>query len=80
MLNILIIFNNLEKAIEENGFPGGSDDKESACNSGVQGSIPWLERSPGEENGNSLQYSCLEIPWTEEPTLGYRPGVAKSQT
>ena len=30
-------------------------------------SIPGLGRSPGEENGNPLQYSCWEIPWTEEP-------------
>ena len=29
--------------------------------------IPGMGRSPGEGNGNSLQYSCLEIPWTEEP-------------
>ena len=31
------------------------------------GSIPGLERSPGVGNGNPLQYSCLKIPWTEEP-------------
>ena len=31
------------------------------------GSIPGLGRSPGEGNGNPLQYPCLEIPWTEEP-------------
>ena len=30
-------------------------------------SIPGLERSPGGGNGNPLQYSCQEIPWTEEP-------------
>ena len=41
-------------------FPGGSDGKASACNSGDPGSIPELGRSPGEENGNPLQYSCLE--------------------
>ena len=34
--------------------------KESACNSGHLGSIPGLGRSPGKENGNTLQYSCLE--------------------
>ena len=44
------------------GFPGGSDSKESACNIGDPGSIPGSERSPGEENGNLLQYSCLENP------------------
>ena len=42
------------------GFPGGSDDKESACNAGDPGSIPGLGRSSGEGNGYPLQYSCLE--------------------
>ena len=41
-------------------FPGGSNDKESSCNAGDLGSIPGLGRSPGEENGYPLQYSCLE--------------------
>ena len=49
------------------GFPGGSDGKASACNVGDLGSIPESERSPGEGNGNPLQHSCLENPWTEEP-------------
>ena len=44
------------------GLPNGSDDKEFACNAGDQGSIPGSERSPGEGNGNPLQYSCLENP------------------
>ena len=48
-------------------FPGVSDSKESACSAGDLASIPGLGRSPGEGNGNPLQYSCLEIPWTEEP-------------
>ena len=42
------------------GFPGGSDSKESACDTGGQGSIPELGRYPGEGNGNPLQYSCLD--------------------
>ena len=42
------------------GFPGGSDGKESVCNAENLGSIPGLGRSPGEGNGNPLQYSCLE--------------------
>ena len=42
------------------GFRGGSDGKASACNAGNSGSIPGLGRSPGEGNGNPLQYSCLE--------------------
>ena len=44
----------------EEGFPGGSDSKESACNVGDPCLIPGSRRSPGEENGNPLQYSCLE--------------------
>ena len=43
-------------------FPGGSDGKESTCNAGDLGSVPGLGRSPGEGNGYSLQYSCLENP------------------
>ena len=42
------------------GFPGGSDGKESACNAGDPGSISGSGRSPGEGNGNPLQYFCLE--------------------
>ena len=44
------------------GFPGGWDGKESTCHAGGLGSIPGLGRSPGEGNGNPLQYSCLEDP------------------
>ena len=43
-------------------LPGGSDGKESTCNSGVLGLIPGLGRSPGEGNGYPLQYSGLENP------------------
>ena len=43
-------------------FPGGSDGKASAYNVGDSVSIPGLGRSPGEGNGNPLQYSCLENP------------------
>ena len=48
---------NLEK-----GFSHSSIGKESACNSGEPGSIPGSGRSPGEGNGNPLQYSCLKNP------------------
>ena len=44
------------------GFPGGSEVKASASNVGDLGSIPGSGRSPGEGNGNPLQYSCLENP------------------
>ena len=42
------------------GFPGGSDGKASAHNAGDPGLIPGSGRSPGEGNGNPLQYSYLE--------------------
>ena len=51
------------------GFPDGSAVKKSLWNAGDSGStslIPGLGRSPGEGNGNSLQYSYWKIPWTEE--------------
>ena len=48
-------------------FPGGSDSKEFAYNLGDPGLIFELGRSPGLGNGNPLQDSCLEIPWTEQP-------------
>ena len=44
------------------GFPDGSDGKESAFNTGDQGLIPGLGRSPGDGYSNPLQYSCLENP------------------
>ena len=44
------------------GLPGGSEVKASAWNAGDPGSIPGSGRSPGEGNGNPLQYSCLENP------------------
>jgi len=44
------------------GFLGVSDGKKSACSAGYLGSIPGLGRSPGEGNGNPLQYSCLVNP------------------
>ena len=47
------------------GFPGGSEVKVSACNAGDLSSIPGSGRSPGEGNGNPLQYSCLENPMEE---------------
>ena len=49
------------------GFPGGSDGKETAWKAGDLGSIPGLGRSPGGGHGNPLQYSCLENPMDKEP-------------
>ena len=46
-------------SLSPQGFPGSSDGKESACNAGDPGSIPGLGLSPGEGNGNPIEYSCL---------------------
>ena len=59
---------------------GGSDGKVSAQNAGDPGSIPGLGRSPGEENGNPLQYSCLENSMRGGAWWATVHGVAKSQT
>ena len=52
------------------GFPAGSDGKES-CNVGDLGLIPGSGRSPGGENGNPLQCSCLENPHGQRSPAGY---------
>ena len=61
-------------------FPGGSDSKASACSAGDPGSIPGLGRSPGEGNGNPLQYSCLENSMDWGAWWATVHGVAKSWT
>ena len=62
-------------------FPGGSDGKASAYNEGNPGSIPGSGRSPGEGNGNSLQYSCLEKSHGQRSLVGYSPwGHKESDT
>ena len=62
---------------EANGFPGGSDSKESTCNGGDLGSIPGLGRSPGGGHGNPLQDSCLEKPHGQRSLAGYSLGRHK---
>ena len=62
------------------GFPGGSEDKASACNAGDPVSIPGLVRSPGEGNGSPLQYSWLENPMDRGAWQATVHGVAKSRT
>ena len=61
-------------------FPDGSEVKASACNAGDLGSIPGLGRSPGEGNGNPLQYSCLKNPMDGGAWWATVHGVAKSWT
>ena len=62
------------------GFPGGSEGKEPACNAGDLGLIRELGRSPGEGNGNPLQYSCLEYPMDRGAWQATDHGVVKSMT
>ena len=62
------------------GFPGGSDGKESACNAGDLSSIPGSGRSPREGNGNPLQNSCLENPMDRGAWQATVHGVSKSRT
>ena len=62
------------------GFPGSSVVKNLPANSGDMGSIPGLGRSPGEGNGNPLQYSLLENPMDRGAWQATVCGVAKRQT
>ena len=62
------------------GFPGGSDGRESACNAEDPGSIPGSERFSGEENGNPLQYSCLENSMDRGAWWATVLGITKSRT
>ena len=57
--SLLYIYSQLQTLLD---FPGSSDGKASAYNVENLGSVPGLERSSGEGNGNPLQYSCLENP------------------
>ena len=65
MYRILTLVNHTVsglKAAKEKIFPGGPDGKASVYNAGDPGLIPRSRRSPGERNGNPLQYCCLENP------------------
>ena len=61
-------------------LPGGSDSKESACDTRDSGLIPGSGRSPGEGNGNPLKYSCLESSMDRGAWLATVQGVTKSWT
>ena len=61
-------------------YPGDSNGKEPACNAGDPGSIPGWERSPGEGNGNPLQYSCLENSMNRGACWAVVHGVTESDT
>ena len=70
----------LQKKERKRGFPGGSNGKESSCNAGDLYLIPGLGRSPGEGNGNQLQYACLEKSMGRGAWWAIVYGVTKSQT
>ena len=74
-LQLLLCVRNLYE-----GFPGGSDGKESACNAGDLGSVPGSGRSPEDENGNPLQYACLENSMGRGAWWAAVRGVTKSWT
>jgi len=61
-------------------FSGGSVGKVSAYCAGDLALIPGSGRPPGEENGNTVQYSCWRIPWTEEPGRLQSMGCKESDT
>ena len=71
---VSLLFNMLSRLL----IPGGSDGKASAYDVGDPGSIPGSGRSPGEGNGNPLQYSCLENPMDGRAWWATVHGVAKS--
>ena len=64
----------------EGSTAGDSDGKESVCNVGLPSSTPSSGRSPGEGNGNPLQYSCLENSMDRGAWQAIVHGVAESQT
>ena len=70
----------LRASLEKGPSPGGSDSKAFAYNEGDLGSIPGSGRSPGEGNGNPLQYSCLENPMERGAWWATVRGVTKSWT
>ena len=67
-------------AVPSLDFPGGSDSKEPVYNAGDLGSIPGSGRSPGEGNGDPLQYSCLENSMDRGTWRAIVHGITKSQT
>ena len=68
----IIIYSILILPVSVAGWPGGASGGASAGDARDKASILWLERSPGKENGNPLQYSCLENP-VDRGLAGYSP-------
>ena len=79
-LGRIIFLMELPQVYDQGQFLGGSDGKQSTCNAGDPGSIPASRRSPGEGNGNPLQFPCLENPMDRGAWQAPVHGVPKSQT
>ena len=79
-LQMKITFLDCFEVKSGHSFLGGSDGKASVYKAGDPGSIPGLGRSPGEGNGNPLQYYCLENPRDRGAGQATVHGLAKSQT
>ena len=80
----MCVYFNTKKVLGYNYYflitPGGSEGKAPACNAGDPGSIPGSGSSPGEGNGNPLQYPCLENPMDGRAWWATAHGFAKSRT
>ena len=77
---VFVVIGPIANSKGRGGFPGGSDGKESACNARDPDSIPGFGRSPGEGNGNPLQYFCLENSMDRGIWWATVHGVTKSRT
>ena len=77
--SIHLIQIKLKPPMKNRGLPCSSVGKESACSAGDAGLIPGLGKAPGEENGNPLQYPCLENLLDRGAWLAAGHGTAKSQ-
>ena len=80
ILNYKTFLSFINRLLVTTSCPGGSEVKASACNAGDLGLIPGSGRSPGEGNGNPLQYSCLENPMDGGAWWATVHGAAKSHT
>ena len=74
------LYSKFQLSIPKTGFPGGSDGKESACNTGGLGLIPRSGISPGERMATHSSILTWRILWTEEPGGLQSIGVTESDT
>ena len=80
MLQIYVFLLKIYSSNKLLGFPGDSAIKNPPANAGDMGSIPGSRGSPGEENGNPLQYACLGNSADRRACQTPVCGIAKSQT